>query len=158
MATIGRFAFAGVSTAVEVTNALASINVDFSLVKIDPPQEFRDVGQILAPKRRDTAKDGTLHITARRLGAIFESILPETPQLIKSVLYDSVINAWTTGMEGMEALLQGSPMMMQTGDMALALSSWHIYPDLNIVSSATKLVHQKDDLVPPLFPLRASSR
>lgn len=294
MATIGRFAFAGVSTAVEVTNALASINVDFSLVKIDPPQEFRDVGQILAPKRRDTAEDGTLHITARRLGAIFESILPETPQLIKSyglraseiarssveksppskgifaqqtgidaasiwagatsgsgaiqvhllacmlarmwtgpeatsiwtellncrrmsledefrnkgtmdmrtvvaakqqidraqlaewdasarawlriadiaknlqhkqlllilgnldktvnskpVLYDSVINAWTTGMEGMEALLQGSPMMMQTGDMALALSSWHIYPDLNIVSSATKMVHQKDDLVPP---------
>lgn len=294
MASIGRFAFAGVSTAVEVTNALASINVDFSLVKIDPPQEFRDVGQILAPKRRDTAEDGTLHITARRLGAIFESILPETPQLIKSyglraseiarssversppskgifaqqtgidaasiwagatsgsgaiqvhllacmlarmwtgpeatsiwaellncrrmsledefrnkgtmdmrtvvaakqqidraqlaewdasarawlriadisknlqhkqlllilgnldktvnskpVLYDSVINAWTTGMEGMEALLQGSPMMMQSGDMALALSSWHIYPDLNIVTSTTKMVHQKDDLVPP---------
>lgn len=294
MASIGRFAFAGVSTAVEVTNALASINVDFSLVKIDPPQEFRDVGQILAPKRRDTAEDGTLHITARRLGAIFESILPQTPQLIKSyglraseiarssvekspaskgifaqqtgidaasiwagatsgsgaiqvhllacmlarmwsgpeatsiwaellncrrmrledefrskgtmdmrtmvaakqqidraqlaewdasarawlriadiaknlqykqlllilgnldkavnsksVLYDSVINAWTTGMEGMEALLQGSPMMMQNGDMALALSSWHIYPDLNIVSSTTKMVHQKDSLVPP---------
>lgn len=294
MASIGRFAFAGVSTAVEVTNALASINVDFSLVKIDPPQEFRDVGQILAPKRRDTAEDGTLHITARRLGAIFESILPQTPQLIKSyglraseiarssvekspgskgifaqqtgidaasiwagatsgsgaiqvhllacmlarmwtgpeatsiwaelincrrmrledefrvkgtmdmrtmvaakqqidraqlaewdasarawlriadlaknlqhkqlllilgnldktvnskpVLYDSVMNAWTTGMEGMEALLGGSPMMMQNGDMALALSSWHIYPDLNIVSSTTKMVHQKDDLVPP---------
>lgn len=67
----------------------------------------------------------------------------------KPVLYDSVINAWTTGMEGMEALLQGSPMMMQTGDMALALSSWHIYPDLNIVSSTTKMVHQKDSLVPP---------
>ncbi|KAK7701178.1 hypothetical protein SLS64_010510 [Diaporthe eres] len=294
MASIGRFAFAGVSTAVEVTNALASINVDFSLVKIDPPQEFRDVGQILGAKRRDTAEDGTLHITARRLGAIFESILPQTPQLIKSyglraseiarssvekspaskgifaqqtgidaasiwagatsgsgaiqvhllacmlarmwtgpeatsiwaellncrrmrledefrskgtmdmrtmvaakqqidraqlaewdasarawlriadiaknlqhkqlllilgnldkavnskpVLYDSVINAWTTGMEGMEALLQGSPMMMQAGDMALALSSWHIYPDLNIVSSTTKMVHQKDSLVPP---------
>lgn len=294
MASIGRFAFAGVSTAVEVTNALASINVDFSLVKIDPPQEFRDVGQILGPKRRDTAEDGTLHITARRLGAVFESILPQTPQLIKSyglraseiarssvenspptkgifaqqtgidaasiwagatsgsgaiqvhllacmlarmwtgpeatsiwaellncrrmrledefrdkgtmdmrtmvaakqqidraqlaewdasarawlriadiaknlqhkqlllilgnldkavnskpVLYDSVIRAWTTGMEGMESLLQGSPMMMQTGDMALALSSWHIYPDLNIVASTTKMVHQKDSLVPP---------
>ncbi|KAK2613459.1 hypothetical protein N8I77_000372 [Diaporthe amygdali] len=66
----------------------------------------------------------------------------------KPVLYDSVIKAWTTGMEGMEALLQGSPMMMQTGDMPLALSSWHIYPDLNIVSTTTKLVRQKDSLVP----------
>ncbi|KAL1883294.1 hypothetical protein Daus18300_000352 [Diaporthe australafricana] len=84
MASIGRFAFAGVSTAVEVTNALASVNIDFSLVKIDPPHEFRDVGRFLAPKRRDTAEDGILHITARRLGAIFEAILPETPQLIKA--------------------------------------------------------------------------
>lgn len=56
MASIGRFAFAGVSTAVEVTNALASVNIDFSLVKIDPPHEFRDVGEILAPKRRNTGR------------------------------------------------------------------------------------------------------
>ncbi|KAL1883293.1 hypothetical protein Daus18300_000351 [Diaporthe australafricana] len=54
------------------------------------------------------------------------------------------------GHGGMEALLQGSPMMMQTGDMPLALSSWHIYPDLNIVSNTTnKLVRQKDRLFPP---------
>lgn len=84
MASVGRIAFAGVSNALEVTNTLASINIDFSLVKVEPPHEFRDVGQILAPGRREKAEDGTLHITARRLGAIFETILPKTPQLIKA--------------------------------------------------------------------------
>ena len=67
----------------------------------------------------------------------------------KPLLYDSVIKAWTTGMAGLEALLQGSPLQLQSGDMLLGLLSWHLYPDLNIIlDSIPKMVHQKDGLVP----------
>ncbi|KAH8664189.1 hypothetical protein BX600DRAFT_512251 [Xylariales sp. PMI_506] len=65
----------------------------------------------------------------------------------KPVLFESVINAWKAGLEGMEALLQGSPMVIQSGDVIPALCSWHLYPDLNILCSTSK-VSQNDKLVP----------
>ncbi|TRX88479.1 hypothetical protein FHL15_010669 [Xylaria flabelliformis] len=293
MASIGRVALNGINAMIESTQTLANFQFDFSIVKVDAPQEFHDLGQRLIPARREMAEDGKLHITARRLGAIFDSLLPQTPQLIKTYglraseiaresiqspptglgifakqagldgasiwagatsgsgaiqvhllacmlarmwkgseatsiwvellkcrrveiqtefdrtgsidtrtlvavkqqidrsdlaewdasarawlrvadqckslqqkqllliignldkqvnskasVYDSVIKAWVTGLEVMESLLQGCPMVMQSGDIPLALSSWHIYPDLNILDPATKMVHQKDPLVP----------
>ncbi|KAI0454299.1 hypothetical protein F5B21DRAFT_524704 [Xylaria acuta] len=293
MASIGRIAVSGLNTILESTQTLANLQFDFSIVRVEAPREFHDLGQCLIPARRETAEDGKLHITARRLGAIFDSIVPQTPQLIKSYglrvseiaresmqsspkslgifakqagvdgasiwagatsgsgavqvhllacmlarmwngseatsiwvellkcrrteiqaefdrtgsidtrtlvaskqqidrsdlaewdasarawlrvadhckslqqkqllliignldrqvnskasVYDSVLKAWTTGLEVMESLLQGCPMIMQSGDIPLALSSWHIYPDLNLLDPATKLVHQKDPLVP----------
>ncbi|KAI1196657.1 hypothetical protein F5X97DRAFT_304374 [Nemania serpens] len=293
MASIGRIALNGISTILESTQTLANFQFDFSIVKVEAPREFHDLGQRLTPARRETAEDGKLHITARRLGAIFDSLIPQTPQLVKSYglraseiarelsklpptsagifakqagidgasiwagatsglgaiqvhllacmlarmwnaseatsiwvellkcrraeiqteyertgaidtrilvavkqqieradlaewdasarawlrvadsckslqqkqllliignldrqvnskasVYDSVIKAWITGLEAMESLLQGCPIIMQSGDIPLALSSWHIYPDLNLLDPATKMVHQKDPLVP----------
>ncbi|RYP35418.1 hypothetical protein DL767_003825 [Monosporascus sp. MG133] len=268
-------------------------NYDYSVVKVPAPTEFQAFGQFLTPSRREKAEDGILHVTARRLGAIFETMLPHTPELIrcyglraseiardssadvpqgagmfskqagidgasiwagatsgagaiqvhllacvlammwsgpeatsiwsellecrrleiqkkfdengsvpigtmiamrnqldrsqlaewdasarawlriadtakkvqqrrllhtigtvnklvnsKPVLYESVINAWKAGLEGVEALLQGSPMEIQSGDVFPALCSWHIYPDLNILGSRSK-ISQDDHLVPP---------
>ncbi|KAH8659021.1 hypothetical protein BGZ61DRAFT_567223 [Ilyonectria robusta] len=294
MANIGRIAFAGLTAALESTQALANVNFDFSLVKVEAPCEFHGLGQLLTHSRRESAEDGPLHVTARRLAAIFGPLLPQTPELIrcyglraseisrestqdappvgvgifaqqvgidgasiwagatsgvnaiqvhllacmlariwtgpeaisiwvellksrrdriqaqvanmdsvdigsilaakqdisrdqlgewdasarawlriadtakrlqqkqllliignmetfvnsKPVLYDSVIKAWTTSLTGMEELLNGSPLDMRSGDLPLALTSWHLYPDLNIVGPATKVVHQKDTLVP----------
>lgn len=34
--------------------------------------------------RRESAESGTVHTTARKLGALFDLILPETPHLIKA--------------------------------------------------------------------------
>ncbi|KAI1127780.1 hypothetical protein F5Y10DRAFT_277882 [Nemania abortiva] len=293
MASIGRVALSGINTILESTQTLANLHFDFSIVKVEAPQEFHDLGQRLTATRRETAEDGKLHVTARRLGAIFDSIVPQTPQLIKSYglraseianksvelspkalgifakqagidgasiwagatsgsgaiqvhllacmlarmwngseaisiwvellkfrrteiqaefdrtgsidtrtlvavkqqidrsdlaewdasarawlrvadqckslqqkqllliignldrkvnskpgVYESVIKAWIVGLEAMESLLQGCPMVMHNGDIPLALLSWHIYPDLNLLDPATKLVHQKDPLVP----------
>ena len=292
MASIGRLTLAGLSTVLESTQALAAVNFDFSIVKVPPPQEFQGLGQCLEPTRRDTAEHGMIHLTARRLGAIFESVLPKTPELIKRYglraseiakestdktpgslgiftqqagidgtsiwasatsgvgaiqvhllacmlarmwsapeatsiwvelldsrrreiqasfdgtgsmhletlvasqqqidrshlaewdasarawiriadsskavqqkqllliignldrsvnskpgLYESVIKAWRAGLEGMEALVNNSPIAMPSGDILLALSSWHIYPDLNVLV-ASKIVRQADPLVP----------
>lgn len=38
----------------------------------------------MSTKRRETAEEGSLHRTARRLGALFDGIIPSTPALIKS--------------------------------------------------------------------------
>lgn len=294
MTNIGRIAFAGFTTALESTQTLANFNFDFSVVKVEPPREFHDLGQLLTHSRRETAEDGPLHVTARRLGAIFGPLLPQTPELIrcyglraseiarestqgappagfgifaqqvgidgasiwagatsgataiqvhllacmlariwtgpeaisiwvellksrrdsiqaqvesmnsvdissilaakqeisrdqlgewdasarawlriadaakslqqkqllliignmetlvnsKPVLYDSVIKAWVNSLNGMEELLNGAPMDLRSGDLPLALASWHLYPALNIVGPVVKVVHQKDPLVP----------
>lgn len=69
---------------IENTLALANLNLDFSIIKVEAPKEFMSLGANLASQRRAIAEDGYLHRTARKLGALFEEILPSSPQLIKS--------------------------------------------------------------------------
>ncbi|KAI9804044.1 MAG: hypothetical protein M1833_000325 [Piccolia ochrophora] len=84
MSTISRLSNAVVSAKNENTLALANFNVDFSIVKIEAPKEFLGLASALTPQRRETAEHGPLHRTARRLGALFEQILPSTPKLFKA--------------------------------------------------------------------------
>ena len=42
------------------------------------------MGQALSKDRRSVAEDGAAHRTARRLGALFESIIPNTPTLFQA--------------------------------------------------------------------------
>ncbi|KAH5442970.1 hypothetical protein HBI23_168910 [Parastagonospora nodorum] len=83
MAAFGRLTASGVTGINENTLALVNFNVDFSLLKVTPPQEFLDVGNSLSSRRKQEAEEGRIHQTARRLGIIFESLLPPTPQLIR---------------------------------------------------------------------------
>jgi hypothetical protein len=68
----------------ENTLALANVTLDFSLFKIQPPVEFTGLGSSLSEQRRVMAEDGLPHQTARKLGALFEQIIPSTPLLIKA--------------------------------------------------------------------------
>ena len=68
----------------ETTLALANLNFDFSLIKVEAPQEFKGLGHSLTPQRREIAEDGSVHRTARRLGALFEEVAPLTPSLIRA--------------------------------------------------------------------------
>ena len=68
----------------ELTVAAANINFDFTLVKCEAPKEYHDLGKALSSNRKDEAELGQTHITARRLGALFEGICPATPKLIKA--------------------------------------------------------------------------
>ncbi len=293
MTSFGRLTAAVFAGVVESTQALANVNFDFSLIKVEAPQEFHGVGHALTAHRRAEAEDGSIHITARRLGAIFESLLPPTPNLLKAYglraseigkscaadsrkepgmfaeqigidattiwaaatsgsgaiqahllacmlariwdgpeaisiwvellecrrtevrnkfeetgsvdmstlmavrqqlsraqlaewdasarawlriadnakalqqkqllliignlttlvnakphFYQNVVESWKAGLEGMERLLQGSPLQMQSGELLLGLSAWHLYPDLMVLDPATHLVRQRDPLVP----------
>lgn len=68
----------------EVAPALANFNFDFSLYKVEPPKEFEGVGSALSNIRREEAEAGTHHVTARKLGALFEGLLPSTPRLTRA--------------------------------------------------------------------------
>ncbi|KAH8587969.1 hypothetical protein B0O99DRAFT_583731 [Bisporella sp. PMI_857] len=66
----------------EVTFAAANLNLDFSIFKFEAPSSYKPFGDKLSLERRDKAEYGTPHITARKLGALFNGTLPKTPTLI----------------------------------------------------------------------------
>ena len=74
--SISRFTASLASGHNENTVALANINFDFSLIRVEAPTEYQALGASLSNKRRNEAEAGTQHITARKLGALFEQIPP----------------------------------------------------------------------------------
>ena len=68
----------------ENTLALANINFDFSLFRFDAPPAFRELGASISEQRRQDGEAGTPHRTARRLGALFEGVLPQSPDLARA--------------------------------------------------------------------------
>jgi hypothetical protein len=277
----------------EVTLAAANLNFDFSLVKLAAPKEFSAIGLALSERRRDDAENGPSHITARKLGALFEELIPPIQHLIrqyglraseisaspiinpkgsakdglfasqvgldgtglwaaatsgtaaisvhllacmlariwsgpeatsiwvqivqdrrkeieraldndsvhyktlaaarhditrqqlaewdasarawlyeadkvhqrqqqqlllilnnievavnhKPEVYDNVMSAWKTGMETLNAIVQGAPQQVQDGAVLLGLSAWHLYPDMHILGNTPKEIKMKDPLV-----------
>ena len=84
MASFGKVVSSIWSATQETSLALANLNFDFSLVKVEAPLEFHALGASLSTQRRDNAEDGALHVTARKLGALFDAVLPACPNLIKA--------------------------------------------------------------------------
>lgn len=84
MASIGKVAVAAASVAQETTLALSNIHFDFSLVRMEAPLEYRSLGAVLSNKRKRETDDGSTHITARNLGALFSSDLPPIPNLTRA--------------------------------------------------------------------------
>ncbi|KAK6359378.1 hypothetical protein TWF696_000538 [Orbilia brochopaga] len=84
MATFGKLAASAVTGSLENTIALVNLNFDFSLVKLEAPKEFEGVGSALSPLRRSEAEEGRTHATAGKLAALFEPLLPQTPELVKA--------------------------------------------------------------------------
>lgn len=81
MASIGRFALAAASATQDTTLALASLNFDFSLVKLEAPVAYSRFGSALSTKRKREAENGSTHVTARKLGALFADEVPRIPNL-----------------------------------------------------------------------------
>jgi len=61
--------------------------------------------------------------------------------------YGNVVQAWTSAMVQMEKLLDGVPLLrLQSGDICLGMSSWHLYPDMVHLSSESKTIEQNDPI------------
>ena len=84
MSSLGRLTAALGVAHNENTLALANINFDFSLFRVDAPIEFRALGANLSTNRRQEAETGIPHRTARKLGALFEGVLPHVPELARA--------------------------------------------------------------------------
>ncbi|OTA76888.1 hypothetical protein M434DRAFT_87890, partial [Hypoxylon sp. CO27-5] len=61
--------------------------------------------------------------------------------------YESVMSAWSSAMTQMEKLLNGVPLQVHSGDILLALLSWHLYPDMKYLSKEDQYIEQQDPLV-----------
>ncbi|CAK7235787.1 hypothetical protein SCUCBS95973_009386 [Sporothrix curviconia] len=72
------------SQSAETNLALATINLDFSVIKVEAPPEFKPLRNELSAARQNAAEEGIPHVTARKIGALFHDWLPKTPHLIKA--------------------------------------------------------------------------
>ncbi|KAH8669737.1 hypothetical protein BGZ60DRAFT_528209 [Tricladium varicosporioides] len=68
----------------DVTVAAGKCNFDFTLAKNEVPKEYRLLGESLSRRRKDEGEGGKLHITARRLGALFDGVCSLTPALVRA--------------------------------------------------------------------------
>lgn len=75
--TVIRFADNG-----EAELAFANLEGHHSLRKIKAPVEYQALGRKLTETRRSNAEAGSTHITARKLGGMFEGVVPATPNLL----------------------------------------------------------------------------
>lgn len=64
--------------------ALASMKLDISMIKVEVPPEYKGLDSALTSKRRIEAEEGSAHKTARRLGILFQDVLPSTPHLLRA--------------------------------------------------------------------------
>ncbi|CCD48220.1 hypothetical protein BofuT4_P035130.1 [Botrytis cinerea T4] len=56
----------------ETTFSLSSLNLDFTLIKLEAPIEYKGVGNNIYSARKHDAEAEGLHKTARKLGALFD--------------------------------------------------------------------------------------
>ncbi|KAI4164609.1 MAG: hypothetical protein LQ342_001923 [Letrouitia transgressa] len=84
MTTISKLLPGIANASLEVAPALAKLNFDFTLYKVEAPKEYEGVGSALTSFRREQAESGIPHTTARKLGALFETCLPSIPELTRA--------------------------------------------------------------------------
>lgn len=84
MSSISKVVPSAANFSLGVAPALANLNFDFSLYKVQAPKEFEGVGSALSTFRREEAENGIPHTIARKLGALFERLLPSTPGLTRA--------------------------------------------------------------------------
>lgn len=64
----------------------------------------------------------------------------------RSDTYESVITAWKDSLTQMEGLIQGISQQATNGGILLALSAWHLYPDMLVVVPCKTQVCQHDEI------------
>ncbi|KAL1866713.1 hypothetical protein Daus18300_006657 [Diaporthe australafricana] len=79
---ISKVVASAVSIPNELSLAVANLNLDFTLIKLEAPNEFKALQKSLSPFRREEAEAGGLHRTARKLGALFHGVVAVAPDLL----------------------------------------------------------------------------
>src|ERR1051326_47790 len=66
-----------------------------------------------------------------------------------SDVYEVVTKAWKAALTFMENTVAGTPQTVSSAEVLLALSAWHLYPDLEVLHGHAQIVKQNDPLVAP---------
>ena len=66
-----------------------------------------------------------------------------------SRVYATIVETWHKAMQVLDRLIAGIPQSVENPEILLGLSSWHLYPDMEVVHDKVKHVDQKDRLVAP---------
>ncbi|KAI0182645.1 hypothetical protein EV127DRAFT_378372 [Xylaria flabelliformis] len=64
-------------------------------------------------------------------------------------IFTSVIRVWNTAMMAMDNLCRGVPQRVYNGAVLIAITSWHLYPDVDVFGGKLKTIMQNDMLVSP---------
>ncbi|KAK0719487.1 hypothetical protein B0H67DRAFT_153818 [Lasiosphaeris hirsuta] len=59
----------------------------------------------------------------------------------------AVTNSWKAALQFTESIVAGQPMAVRSGEVLLTMSSWHLYPDLEVLGNKPTTVRQKDPLI-----------
>ncbi|KEF52077.1 uncharacterized protein A1O9_11703 [Exophiala aquamarina CBS 119918] len=81
---VGKFQASLAAATQETTFALANLNFDFAIWKVEAPPSYQPLGAALSLQRRNAAENGMPHVIARRLGTLFETLLPQIPSLVNA--------------------------------------------------------------------------
>ncbi|KAI0448407.1 hypothetical protein F5B21DRAFT_121706 [Xylaria acuta] len=61
-------------------------------------------------------------------------------------VFTGVMRVWNTAMMATDNLCKGIPQRVYNGAAIVAITSWHLYPDVDVFGDKTKCVTQKDVL------------
>lgn len=93
------------------------------------------------------AGDDANRVRQKQLKLIIENI--DVPVNTKSDVYDSVVSAWTSAMIALNRLIEGMPQSIENSSILLALSAWHLFPDMSVLSTSNHFIKQEDPLIDP---------
>lgn len=86
--------------------------------------------------------DGVKRKQQKQLMLILDNV--QVPVNGNTDTYESVMEAWKNALTQVEALVEGISQQATRGDILLALSSWHLFPDLTVVTPSMTHVRQND--------------
>jgi hypothetical protein len=68
--------------------------------------------------------------------------MPSRPEV-----YEDVMSVWTKAMSTVDSLVSGVAQSVQSPEVFLGLSAWHLYPDMSFLGAQTTYIDQKDDVI-----------
>ncbi len=84
MASSGGFQLSLFNGEQKTSLSAATLNFYFTLVKVAPAMEYESFGQRLSVGRKKEAEDGSLHVVARKLGALLAGDIPPVSNLLSA--------------------------------------------------------------------------
>ncbi|KAG7006607.1 protein transport protein sec72 [Physcia stellaris] len=91
------------------------------------------------------AGDATNRVRQKQLKLILDNI--DIPVSTIGNVYDSVIHSWTSAMIALNKLIEGMPHSIENSSILLALSAWHLFPNMSVLSSSNVFIKQDDPLI-----------